>query len=232
MKISSRFVAKVLAVLSILAVCPLGWSQGMPSPQAYASVSVSPSSTLQVGQSYSISWTSTPTKTTKVQYNCSATGSTYATGGYLATSGSLNGVVPAAWAGKSSTCDFRAFDTNGMPQSSPSVITLTTAASVQAQTISFSALGGKSLGDPAFAVSASATSGLAVAFSSTTSAVCTVSGSTVSLVGTGTCTVAANQAGNGSYSAAPQVTQSFAVGMRQQTIGFGAMGNKTIGDHS
>ena len=63
-------------------------------------------------------------------------------------------------------------------------------------------------------MTATASSGLAVAFSAAGSSagVCTVSGSTVSLVGSGTCTINANQAGNASYLAAPQVQQSFAVG--------------------
>lgn len=55
-------------------------------------------------------------------------------------------------------------------------------------------------------------SGNPVAFSSLTTAVCTVSGTTVSLSAAGTCTVAADQAGNGSFAAAPQQTQSFDVG--------------------
>ena len=45
-------------------------------------------------------------------------------------------------------------------------------------------------------------------------------GATVSLVGAGTCTVNANQAGNGSYLAAPQVQQSFVVARAPQTITF------------
>ena len=60
-------------------------------------------------------------------------------------------------------------------------------------------------------VSATASSGLSVSFSSLTSSVCTVVGTTVSGVAAGTCTIAANQAGNSTYSTAPQVTQSFAV---------------------
>ncbi len=60
-------------------------------------------------------------------------------------------------------------------------------------------------------VSATATSGLPVTFTSSTIPVCTVSGSTVTGVSQGTCTIAANQAGNAAYSAAPQVTQSFTV---------------------
>lgn len=60
-------------------------------------------------------------------------------------------------------------------------------------------------------VSASASSGLTVSFSSTTTGVCTISGSTVTGVSAGTCTIAADQAGNGSYNPAAQVPQSFTV---------------------
>lgn len=56
--------------------------------------------------------------------------------------------------------------------------------------------------------SATATSGLAVSFSSTTPDVCTVSGSVVSGIIPGTCIIAADQAGDTSYSAATQVTQT------------------------
>jgi len=61
-------------------------------------------------------------------------------------------------------------------------------------------------------VSATATSGLAVSFSSTTPTVCTVSGNnTVTGVSAGVCTIAANQSGDANYNAAAQVTQSFTV---------------------
>jgi hypothetical protein len=60
-------------------------------------------------------------------------------------------------------------------------------------------------------LSATASSGLAVTFSTLTSSVCGVSGSTVSGITAGTCTVAANQAGNPTFSTAPQVTQTFSV---------------------
>lgn len=59
--------------------------------------------------------------------------------------------------------------------------------------------------------SATATSGLAVSFSSVTPSVCTVSGNTVAGVASGVCTIAANQAGNASYHAAAQVTQNLSV---------------------
>jgi uncharacterized repeat protein (TIGR01451 family) len=57
-----------------------------------------------------------------------------------------------------------------------------------------------------FAVVATATSGLPVAFTSSGS--CSNSGATYTMTApTGTCTVIANQAGNGNYTAAPQKTQ-------------------------
>ncbi|CAK0740693.1 hypothetical protein CCP3SC15_100039 [Gammaproteobacteria bacterium] len=54
-------------------------------------------------------------------------------------------------------------------------------------------------------------SGNPVTFSSTTPSVCTVSGSTVTGIAAGTCTIAANQAGNTNYSAAAQATQNISV---------------------
>jgi large repetitive protein len=67
-------------------------------------------------------------------------------------------------------------------------------------------------------VSARATSGLSVVFSSTTPAVCTIAGATVAGVAAGTCTIAANQAGDANYAAAPQVTQSFVVASGGPTV--------------
>lgn len=91
------------------------------------------------------------------------------------------------------------------------------------QTIAFGATPTAIVGGTG-AVSATATSGLTVSFTSSTPGVCTVSGSTVTGVTAGTCTVAANQAGNSGYNAAPQVTQSFNVGNASaivQTISLG-----------
>ncbi|OQX04579.1 MAG: hypothetical protein BWK73_35835 [Thiothrix lacustris] len=79
------------------------------------------------------------------------------------------------------------------------------------QTINFGALGNKTLGNADFAISASASSGLAVSFSSQTPSVCSVAGTSVHLVAAGTCTIRASQAGNATYSAAVDVDQSFTV---------------------
>jgi len=80
-----------------------------------------------------------------------------------------------------------------------------------AQTITFAALPDKTLGAPPFAISATATSGLPVAFGSSTPGVCTVTGNTVTLVAAGNCTITADQSGNATYSAAPQVSRTFLV---------------------
>ena len=66
-------------------------------------------------------------------------------------------------------------------------------------------------GGPAYTAAASASSGLPVSFSSGTPSVCSLSGSTVSFIGSGTCTIDTNQAGDEEYGPAPQAQQSFAV---------------------
>ena len=52
----------------------------------------------------------------------------------------------------------------------------------------------------------------------------------MTIVGAGTCTIAADQAGGEFYNAATQVTQSFTVAKAAQTITFGALPAKTFGD--
>jgi hypothetical protein len=92
------------------------------------------------------------------------------------------------------------------------------------QTISFTstAPAAATFGGPAYTVTATATSGLPVAFTIDASAVsvCAIAGSTVSFIGAGTCVVNANQAGNANWNAAPQVQQTFAVSRANQSISF------------
>jgi hypothetical protein len=63
-------------------------------------------------------------------------------------------------------------------------------------------------------------SGNPIVFGSSTPAVCTVSGATVSFVHAGTCTLTADQDGSTYYSAAPQATQQFEVAKASQTVTF------------
>jgi streptogramin lyase len=79
------------------------------------------------------------------------------------------------------------------------------------QTITFGPLANRTLGTAPFTVSATASSGLPVSFNSQTTSVCAVSGSLVTLVAVGTCTIQATQAGNATYAAATPVNQSFQV---------------------
>jgi len=96
---------------------------------------------------------------------------------------------------------------------------------LQTQTITFNALPNKTYGDSSFDVGsyASASSGLAVSFSSATTGVCAASGSTVTIVSAGTCTIDADQPGNTTYTKAPQVQRSLTVAKAGQAIGFGAL---------
>jgi hypothetical protein len=99
------------------------------------------------------------------------------------------------------------------------------------QSITFGAQTGQTFGAAPFALSplATASSGLAVAYSSTTTAVCTIAGSTVTIIGAGTCTIAANIAVSTNYNAALQVTQNIAIAKGNQTITFGVQASKIVG---
>ena len=101
------------------------------------------------------------------------------------------------------------------------------------QTITFNTLGGKTFGNAPFTVSATASSGLTVTFTTTTPLVCTsggTNGATITIVGAGTCTVQADQAGNATYLPAPPVQQSFTVAKANQTITFANPGAQTFDD--
>ena len=103
------------------------------------------------------------------------------------------------------------------------------AVTAEIQTITFGALPDLAFGAAAFKVSATASSNLAVSFSSFTPSICTVAAATVTLVSVGSCTIGANQAGNSTYAAANLVVQSFNVTQGSQTISFGALSNKVFG---
>lgn len=82
------------------------------------------------------------------------------------------------------------------------------------QTITFGAAPTVVVGGTGTVSATGGASGNPVTFTSTTTGVCTVSGtngSTVTGVAVGTCIIAANQLGNANYNAAPQVTQNVTV---------------------
>lgn len=79
------------------------------------------------------------------------------------------------------------------------------------QLITFSPPASQELSNGSVQLVATANSGLVVSFTSGTPVVCTVSGTMVSLLSNGDCSITAAQAGNGTYAAAPAVTRVFAV---------------------
>jgi hypothetical protein len=82
------------------------------------------------------------------------------------------------------------------------------------QTITFGPLTSQALnGSTPPTLSAAATSGLAVMFTSNSPTVCTVFQVYITLLSAGTCSISANQAGNATYAAATPVTQTFTVSL-------------------
>jgi len=125
---------------------------------------------------------------------------------------SVNGATLTLLGG--GTCTVTASQTgNATYAAAPSVsvsISVTAAAGT-AQTISFSPPANLMLDSVVPALQATSTSGLPVSFSSATPSVCSVSGTTVTLLKAGTCTVAANQPGDATYAAATTLSHSFDV---------------------
>ena len=108
------------------------------------------------------------------------------------------------------------------PQNTANYNTVTTTVSVTvgngSQTILFGSLPSKHVGDPAFNLTATATSGLPVTYTSSDVNVATVLGSTVTIVGMGGTTITASQAGDGNWGQAAVVSQALLVTPASQQI--------------
>ena len=97
------------------------------------------------------------------------------------------------------------------------------------QTITFDQPAEQTLGSDAN-LTATASSGLAVSFTSDTPAICTVAGATVTPQSTGTCIITSTQAGDATYYAASDVARSFAI-KSAQTITFDQPTDLTLGNN-
>ncbi|MBK9494539.1 MAG: Ig-like domain repeat protein [Xanthomonadales bacterium] len=99
------------------------------------------------------------------------------------------------------------------------------------QTITFNSPGDQTYSPGGtFVATATASSGLGVSLASTTPSVCTGSGSsplTVTIVAAGPCSLSADQAGNGTYNPAPQVSQTLTIDQAPQSISFADPGIQT-----
>jgi hypothetical protein len=109
------------------------------------------------------------------------------------------------------TCYLHAAQAGNAVYAAASTVTQSFVVHPAPQTITFTAITGTQSAGTQLTLSATASSGLPVTFTSITTSVCTVSGSTLTLATAGTCTVHASQAGNSVYAAAPTATQSFTV---------------------
>ena len=129
--------------------------------------------------------------------------------------------------GSVGTCTIQATQAGNANWAAAAAVNQSFSVTQASQTITFGPLPYQVLGAAPFTISASASSGLTVHFASRTAPVCTVSGTTVTLVAVGTCTITATQSGNADYAAAKAVSQSFPV-KESQTITFGPLSNKLL----
>jgi autotransporter-associated beta strand protein len=98
------------------------------------------------------------------------------------------------------------------------------------QTISFPAIAQKFVGDADFDAAATASSGLAVTYSSSNANVATIVSGKVHIIAAGTTTITASQTGSADYVAASPATQTLTVNKNAQSITFATLAPKTIGD--
>jgi hypothetical protein len=105
--------------------------------------------------------------------------------------------------------------------------------SLEPQSITFNALNNVTYGDADFNLTATASSGLTVSYTSSNEAVATVSGNTVTIHGVGETTITASQAGDGDYQPAISVPQTLTVNQKELTLTGVAVSTKTYdGDTS
>ncbi|WP_457353404.1 beta strand repeat-containing protein [Sphingomonas sp. UYP23] len=142
-----------------------------------------------------------------------------------ASTGTVTGVPTSAGA---FSYAIQASDSQGVPATATGA-TVSGSIAQGTQTISFSPLSNASLSASPLTLAATASSGLAVAFSSATTGVCTVAGSSVTLLTTGTCTINADQPGNADVAAAPQVQRSFTATPASLSVTPGAVSGASVG---
>ncbi|TNM48303.1 hypothetical protein FHP29_02010 [Nocardioides albidus] len=119
------------------------------------------------------------------------------------------------------TCTIVAEQAGGAGYSAADPVTRSFTVARAGQTISFGVLPAKVYGDPDVTLTATASSGLAVSYSTT--GACSVSGSTLSITGAGTCSVTAAQAGDADHLAAPSETRTFSIAKATATVTLGGL---------
>lgn len=97
------------------------------------------------------------------------------------------------------------------------------------QALTFNALADHIFGDLPFDLTASASSGLPITYTSSNLNVATVTGKTVTIIGAGTTTITALQSGNLDYLPSASVSLQLVVNKANQAITFSAISTKTVG---
>jgi hypothetical protein len=138
---------------------------------------------------------------------------------------SLSGGVVSFTAAGTCLIDFNQAGNGTYNPAPPKQQSITIAKAAQTITITSTAPTGATVGGASYTPTATASSGLAVAITidSSSSSVCSISSGIVKFNAAGTCTIDANQAGNGSYNPAPQKQQLITVSgaaKTAQTISF------------
>lgn len=98
------------------------------------------------------------------------------------------------------------------------------------QTVSFGSLLAKRVDDVPFNLNATTSSGLPVSYSSSAPGVASVSGNTVTILGSGSTSITASQPGDATYLPAASVSQTLMVNRLVQAITFGPLSPKQLGD--
>jgi hypothetical protein len=110
----------------------------------------------------------------------------------------------------SGTCTIEASQAGNSDYAAAPVVSQTFTVNGEAQTITFATVPPQKVG-ASLTLSATASSGLTVGFTSTTTSICTVSGTTAMFLASGTCVLQAIQAGDSEWAPAMPVTQSITV---------------------
>ncbi|MCZ8215893.1 MAG: hypothetical protein O9262_06610, partial [Cyclobacteriaceae bacterium] len=98
----------------------------------------------------------------------------------------------------------------------------------EGQTITFAAVPAKTFGDANFEFNATASSNLPVNYVSSNTAVATISGTTVTIVGAGSTIITASQSGNEIYNPATSIQQVLIVNKANQIISFAALPDQLL----
>ena len=174
--------------------------------QAAQTITFGPLAGIQIGETSTLS--ATATSGLPVTFT-SGTPSVASISGNVAT-----GLIQ----GSSQITASQAGDANWLAATS---VTQALAVGIQAQTITFPAIAALKVGETG-TLAATASSGLAVTYTSSDTNIAQISGTTVVAIGAGTVTITANQAGNATFAAATPVTASLSIDKADQTITFTA----------